>query len=103
MTVDELPDDVWAQVTTYKYPRRVWFVDALPKGPTGNPETKLNGEVACEIDPWIAGEFGHVVTGRMRVLFGVQAAGVMVTSYPMDCRSWTSRRLRASGLSWRVK
>jgi len=27
-------------------------------------ETKLNGEVACGIDPWIAGEFGHVVRGR---------------------------------------
>ena len=27
------------------------------------PETKLNGEVACEIDPWIAGEFGRVVEG----------------------------------------
>ncbi len=23
------------QVAAYKYPRRVWFVDALPKGPTG--------------------------------------------------------------------
>ena len=64
MTVDELRDCVRAQVTAckYKYPRRVWFVDALPKGPTGNPETKLNGEVACGIDPWIAGEFGHVVS-----------------------------------------
>ena len=26
---------VKAQVAAYKYPRRVWFVDALPKGPTG--------------------------------------------------------------------
>jgi hypothetical protein len=24
----------WSQVTACKYPRRVWFVDALPKGPT---------------------------------------------------------------------
>jgi acyl-CoA synthetase (AMP-forming)/AMP-acid ligase II len=23
------------RVAAYKYPRRVWFVDALPKGPTG--------------------------------------------------------------------
>jgi len=27
-------------------------------------ETKLNGEVTCEIAPWIAGEFGRVVEGR---------------------------------------
>ena len=24
-----------AQVAAYKYPRHVWFVDGLPKGPTG--------------------------------------------------------------------
>ena len=35
MTVDELRDFVKAQVAAYKYPRHVWFVDALPKGPTG--------------------------------------------------------------------
>jgi long-chain acyl-CoA synthetase len=22
-------------VASYKYPRRIWFVDELPKGPTG--------------------------------------------------------------------
>jgi long-chain acyl-CoA synthetase len=32
---DELRDFVKARVAAYKYPRRVWFVDALPKGPTG--------------------------------------------------------------------
>src|SRR6266571_5159733 len=32
---DELRGFVKAQVAAYKYPRRVWFVDALPKGPTG--------------------------------------------------------------------
>ncbi len=31
----ELRDFVKAQVAPYKYPRVVWFVDALPKGPTG--------------------------------------------------------------------
>jgi long-chain acyl-CoA synthetase len=31
----ELRTFVKAQVAAYKYPRRVWFVDALPKGPTG--------------------------------------------------------------------
>jgi long-chain acyl-CoA synthetase len=35
VTVDELRDHVKAQVAAYKYPRRVWLVDALPKGPTG--------------------------------------------------------------------
>ena len=23
------------QVASYKYPRKIWFVDELPKGPTG--------------------------------------------------------------------
>ena len=34
-TTDELRDHVKRLVAAYKYPRRVWFVDALPKGPTG--------------------------------------------------------------------
>jgi long-chain acyl-CoA synthetase len=32
---EELRDYVKARVAAYKYPRRVWLVDALPKGPTG--------------------------------------------------------------------
>jgi long-chain acyl-CoA synthetase len=32
---DELRDHVKEQVAAYKYPRRVFFVDELPKGPTG--------------------------------------------------------------------
>jgi long-chain acyl-CoA synthetase len=32
---EELRDYVKDQVAAYKYPRRVWFVDELPKGPTG--------------------------------------------------------------------
>ena len=31
----ELRDFVKAQVAAYKYPRHIWFVDELPKGPTG--------------------------------------------------------------------
>jgi long-chain acyl-CoA synthetase len=34
-SADELRDYVKAQVAAYKYPRHVWFVDDLPKGPTG--------------------------------------------------------------------
>ena len=34
-TPDELRTYVKSQVAAYKYPRRVWIVDALPKGPTG--------------------------------------------------------------------
>lgn len=34
-TESELRDYVRATVAAYKFPRRVWFVDALPKGPTG--------------------------------------------------------------------
>ena len=32
---DELRDFVKERVAAYKYPRRIWFVDSLPKGPTG--------------------------------------------------------------------
>jgi long-chain acyl-CoA synthetase len=32
---DELRSFVKERVASYKYPRRVWFVDELPKGPTG--------------------------------------------------------------------
>jgi long-chain acyl-CoA synthetase len=35
VTAEELRDYVKEQVAAYKYPRRVWFVDELPKGPTG--------------------------------------------------------------------
>jgi long-chain acyl-CoA synthetase len=31
----DLREHVKKQVAAYKYPRVVWFVDALPKGPTG--------------------------------------------------------------------
>jgi long-chain acyl-CoA synthetase len=31
----EIVDFVKAQVAAYKYPRRVWIVDELPKGPSG--------------------------------------------------------------------
>ncbi len=35
VSVGELRDHVKSQVAAYKYPRHIWFVDALPKGPTG--------------------------------------------------------------------
>jgi long-chain acyl-CoA synthetase len=35
VTPDELRSYVKSQVAAYKYPRRVWIVDSLPKGPTG--------------------------------------------------------------------
>jgi long-chain acyl-CoA synthetase len=34
-TEDEIRDHVKAQVAAYKYPRVIWFLDELPKGPTG--------------------------------------------------------------------
>jgi len=32
---EELKAYVKENVASYKYPRRIWFVDELPKGPTG--------------------------------------------------------------------
>ena len=34
-TAEELRDHVKANVAAYKYPRHLWFADALPKGPSG--------------------------------------------------------------------
>jgi long-chain acyl-CoA synthetase len=34
-TAEEIRDYVKSRVAAYKYPRRVWFADELPKGPTG--------------------------------------------------------------------
>jgi long-chain acyl-CoA synthetase len=34
-TPDELREFVKSQVAAFKYPRLVWLVDELPKGPTG--------------------------------------------------------------------
>ena len=34
-TPDELREFVRGRVAAYKYPRTVWLVDGLPKGPTG--------------------------------------------------------------------
>jgi long-chain acyl-CoA synthetase len=45
----ELRDYVKGQVAAYKYPRRIWFVDDLPKGPTGKilkREIEVPAEVA---------------------------------------------------------
>ena len=45
----ELRAFVKEQVAAYKYPRRVWIVDELPKGPTGKilkREIELPVEVA---------------------------------------------------------
>jgi long-chain acyl-CoA synthetase len=47
-TVDELRDHVKNQVAAYKYPRKVWLVDALPKGPTGKI---LKREIVPPADP----------------------------------------------------
>ncbi len=35
VTTDELREFVKSQVAAYKYPRRIWIVTELPKGPTG--------------------------------------------------------------------
>jgi long-chain acyl-CoA synthetase len=45
-TADELRAFVKSRVAAYKYPRHVWFLDELPKGPTGKI---LKREIACPI------------------------------------------------------
>ena len=48
MTPEELRDFAKARVAAYKYPRRVWFVEELPKGPTGKI-LKREIEVPAEV------------------------------------------------------
>jgi long-chain acyl-CoA synthetase len=40
ITPDELRDYVKSRVAAYKYPRLVWLVDELPKGPTGKVQKR---------------------------------------------------------------
>ncbi len=55
-TEADIRDFVKAEVAPYKYPRVVWFVDALPKGPTGKilkreivaPASAAESEVGAE-------------------------------------------------------
>jgi long-chain acyl-CoA synthetase len=46
---DELRDYVKGEVANYKYPRKIWFVDELPKGPTGKI-LKREIEVPTEVE-----------------------------------------------------
>jgi long-chain acyl-CoA synthetase len=49
VSVDELRDYVKGEVANYKYPRKIWIVDELPKGPTGKilkREVEVPSEVA---------------------------------------------------------
>jgi long-chain acyl-CoA synthetase len=46
--VEALRSYVKEQVASYKYPRRMWFVDELPKGPTGKV-LKREIEVPAEV------------------------------------------------------
>ena len=50
VTTEELRDHVKTQVAAYKYPRHVWIVDALPKGPTGKI---LKREIVAPADPGV--------------------------------------------------
>ncbi len=45
---DDLRDFVKNEVAAYKYPRKIWFVDELPKGPTGKI-LKREIEVPAEV------------------------------------------------------
>ncbi len=55
VTAEELRDHVKNQVAAYKYPRHVWFVDELPKGPTGKI---VKREIKPPVEIASAGEAG---------------------------------------------
>jgi long-chain acyl-CoA synthetase len=47
VAADELRDYVKANVAAYKYPRHVWLVEELPKGPTGKI---LKREIVAKVE-----------------------------------------------------
>jgi len=47
-TPEELRDFVKSRIAAYKYPRKVWLVDTLPKGPTGKI---LKLQIAAPVRP----------------------------------------------------
>jgi long-chain acyl-CoA synthetase len=49
VTPEELQNFVKEQIAAYKYPRQVWFVDELPKGPTGKI---LKREIKPPVKAW---------------------------------------------------
>ena len=59
VTAEELRDHVKSQVAAYKYPRHVWILDVLPKGPTARSSrgrsfrrpTRSGGEAAAARSP----------------------------------------------------
>jgi long-chain acyl-CoA synthetase len=48
---DELRDFVKARVAAYKYPRQIWLLDELPKGPTGKVQKRDITAPASESTP----------------------------------------------------
>ena len=64
---DELRDFVKEQVANYKYPRKIWFPDELPKGPTGKilkrevevPEDASTASPDA-VRPWLDGRRGAI-------------------------------------------
>ncbi|HET6870203.1 MAG TPA: long-chain fatty acid--CoA ligase [Solirubrobacteraceae bacterium] len=52
LTESEIRDYVKANIAAYKYPRHVWFVDELPKGPTGKI---LKREIKPPVDSPVGG------------------------------------------------
>jgi len=49
VSVDDVKEYVKEQVAAYKYPRKIWFMDELPKGPTGKI-LKREIEVPSEVE-----------------------------------------------------
>ena len=75
-TEAEIRDYVKANVAAYKYPRHVWFVDELPKGPTGKILKR-----AIEIPAGVIYHNAPPRTGAIRAIWPT-------------CRNWRRPRTR---------
>ena len=75
---DDVKQYVKEQVAAYKYPRKVWFMDELPKGPTGKI---LKREIEVP-----AAELSGVAARRRRPRAGASAAPATGSRSRCGCR-----------------
>ena len=67
---DELKGYVKEQVANYKYPRKVWFVDELPKGPDGqDPQARDRGAARSEVEFVIDCHTPPLLSGGVSAVF----------------------------------
>ena len=92
-SADDIKRYVKEQVANYKYPRKIWFVDELPKGPTGKilkREVEVPEGVQDRVERWLS--LDRNVNWRARL--GGRAVGSWPRPRRRDCSSRCRRPRR---------